>query len=170
MDVSSTPVGTEKKCKATHHMGRPKLVLEDMPVDMYELATYLASLMCTYEEIATGLGISIDTLYRRLGKRKDVGLVGCDAKLQEAVKKGKERGKTELRQILRAQAKRGNTAASIFLAKNELGYTDRQAVQHEGKVGDVTVVNELGPAVTAKPRTVPAVQHDASGNGGGDND
>ena len=169
MDVSSPPVGTEEKGKATHHMGRPKLVLEELPIDPYALAEQLAALMCSHEEIAVGLGISLTTLKRRLGVRNDIQGV-CDARLQEAIRSGKERGKTELRRILRAQAKRGNTHAGIFLAKNELGYSDRQRVQHEGDTGGVTVVNELGPTVTAKPRNknwvdIPRAQGDASGNG-----
>ena len=171
MAVSNSPVGTEEKGKATHHMGRPKLVLDDMPVDKYELAEYLASLMCTNEEIAVGLGISLSTLYARLGNKnysyvKKDGTVTevCDAHLQEAITRGKERGKMELRRILRAQAKRGNTAAGIFLAKNELGYSDRQRVQHEGERGGVTIVNEPGAPASAKPPTVPAMQPAAADN------
>ena len=166
MDVSSTPVGTEKRGK-----GRPRIVLKDLPIDPYELTEYLASIHCTQEEIAIALGISLTSLRRKMGRRGeyDGRSVEVDDGLARAYERGRNSAKITLRRLLDEHARK-HYAAAIFVAKNEIGYTDRQAIQHEGDQGAVTVVNELGPAVTAKPRTVPAMQHDASGNGGGDND
>ena len=48
---------------------------------------------------------------------------------------GRAKGRLSVRRSLFAQASNGNTAASIFLAKNLLGYRDVRSNQHSGPDG-----------------------------------
>ena len=74
----------------------------------------LCALQCTDQEIAAWCGVSLSTIERRR-KQPD---------FQEAIERGRARGKTSLRRSLWALAAKGNPAANIFLAKNLLGYKD----------------------------------------------
>lgn len=86
-------------------MARPKKEIN------YNVAEGLAGLMCTEEEIASVLDVSVRTLQR-------------DDEFCRIFKKGKENGKMSLR---RKQFKLADTSASmaIWLGKQYLGQTDK---------------------------------------------
>lgn len=86
----------------------------------------LCALQCTDEEIAAWFGVSTSTIERRK-QRTDFG---------EAMDRGKAKGRVSLRRRLFEQAtKSNNIAATIFLAKNLLGYRDVMANEHSGPGG-----------------------------------
>ena len=142
MDVSSLPVGTKK-------MGRPPIVISELLIDPIVLSEQLASMWCTNEDIALCLGVSLSTVKKAKNMQADFAT---------ALKRGNEDAKGSLQRRAKRMVDEGNVVMTIFALKNKCGWSDRREVKHEGDQGAVTVVNELGPAVTAKPRTVPAVQ------------
>lgn len=86
----------------------------------------LCALQCTDEEIAAWFGVSTSTIERRK-QRTD---------FREAMDRGKAKGRVSLRRRLFEQAtKSNNIAATIFLAKNLLGYRDVMANEHSGPGG-----------------------------------
>ena len=98
-----------KKKKARKKPGRPEIKID------LKLLEVLCGLQCTDEEIADGLGISVDTIGRR---KKDEKGDFCGV-----YKKAKSLGKISLRRKLWRHADK-SPAAAIFLAKNLLGYQD----------------------------------------------
>lgn len=85
----------------------------------------LAAIQCTFDEIASGLGVSTDTLDRR---RKD------DPKVADAIKRGREEGTRSLRRIQWEAAQKGNVTMMIWLGKQWLGQKDKQEHDHTGSV------------------------------------
>jgi hypothetical protein len=85
----------------------------------------LCRLQCTDEELAAHFGISARTIERR---RKQ-------SAFRETMERGLATGRISVRRMLFSQAAKGNTAASIFLAKNLLGYRDVQRSEHSGPDG-----------------------------------
>ena len=79
----------------------------------------LAALQCTFDEIASGLGISTDTLDRRRKEEPDIA---------EAIKKGRELGTRSLRRLQWDAAKSGNVTMQIWLGKQWLKQTDKHEV------------------------------------------
>lgn len=94
----------DKKVKKA---GRPKIILD------YVLIEKLSHIQCTQEEIASMLGVSVDTLQR-------------DIKFCGIYKKGQEQGKMSLRRLQWKLADNGNTTMAIWLGKQYLGQTDKQ--------------------------------------------
>ena len=90
--------------------GSPKLLLNDKGCKMIE---NLSSLMCTDEEIASILGVSVDTLTNK--NNKDT--------FTEYKLKGQNKGKSSLRRIQFKLAEK-NSAMAIFLGKQYLGQKD----------------------------------------------
>jgi hypothetical protein len=85
-------------------------------IDLVELEK-LATLQCTDDEIAHFFGVTRKTISRK--KRLPA--------FQEAMERGKAKGRISIRRLLYQQAqqgKQGAVAATIFLAKNVLGYRD----------------------------------------------
>ena len=101
-------------------MGRPVIPFTDKD---YETVLGLMRIMCTAEEICDVMGISQDTLCRRLSERG----AGTFA---EIYKKNKAHGKASIR---RAQYKLAvdqmNPTMLIWLGKNNLGQMDHQEVE-----------------------------------------
>lgn len=87
------------------------------PVDK-EIIFKLAAIHCTNKEIASIVGIHIDSLQRFY---KDI------------IQAGKESGKGRLRRKMWEQALSGNTTMMIWLSKNHLGMTDNVLVSEEKK-------------------------------------
>lgn len=106
--------------------GRPYKVID------YDLLETFASLQCTDGEIATGLGISPDTMTKR---KQD------DDRFLHAYMRGREKGKTTLRRLQWKRASAGSDTMLVWLGKQYLGQTDRQ--EHTGADGQ-----QLFPAVT----------------------
>lgn len=92
--------------------GRKKKILNEVGASTVEK---LASLMCTDEEIASVLGVCVDTLVNE--NNKDT--------FSEYKKRGQLTGKSSLRKWQFDSAKRGNVTMQIFLGKNYLGQSDR---------------------------------------------
>lgn len=88
----------------------------------------LASLQCTYDEMAGVLGVSADTLERRY---------------REVVEAARATGRTTLRRLQWRGAQEGNPAMLIWLGKQMLGQVERRDITSAGEA--------LRPAVIALP-------------------
>ena len=84
----------------------------------------LASHGLTMEQIATSLGLSESTLYRR---KRTV------TEMTEAIKRGRQKGVATIANKLYASAEGGNLAAMIFFLKTQGGWkeTSKQAISGE---------------------------------------
>ena len=109
--------------------GRPKLILNEQGCLTIEK---LASLMCTDEEIASVLGVSVDTLTNRNNKKS----------FSERKEKGQLSGKASLRRLQFKIADGGNATMAIWLGKQYLGQTDKQ----ETTLTDGNITFEITPA------------------------
>ena len=85
--------------------GRPKIVID------WELVQKLAHIQCTQPEIATAVGVSVDTLHRH-------------PEFAEVYKRGAEGGRKSLRRMQFESATKGNIAMQIWLGKQYLGQRD----------------------------------------------
>lgn len=90
--------------KKKHPGGRPKFIVD------YETVEKLAHIQCTYGEIASFLGCSVDRLKK-------------DEEFISRYKKGAEGGRTSLRRMQFKLAEK-NTSMAIFLGKQYLGQKD----------------------------------------------
>jgi len=93
--------------KKPRKVGRPKIVVDGALVEK------LAGIGCPNKEIASIVGCSVDTLDRHFA---------------DVITKGRENGKTRIRQKQIQMALGGNVAMLIFLGKNMLGQTDKQEI------------------------------------------
>ena len=94
------------------------------PIDLVELEK-LCALHCTDEEVAAWFGVQVRTIERR---RKQAAFAA-------AMERGRAKGRISVRRTLFAQSAQGSAAASIFLAKNLLGYRDVRRNEHCGPEG-----------------------------------
>jgi hypothetical protein len=90
--------------------GRPKKFVD------LELVEKLAHIQCTFGEIASTLGVSVDTLQRN----KDFAVV---------YKRGAEGGRKSLRRMQFESANKGNVIMQIWLGKQYLGQSDQGTLQ-----------------------------------------
>jgi hypothetical protein len=90
--------------------GRPKLKLNDIGK---EIVTKLAGFMCTEEEIASFLGVSVEQLKNDVNK----------GSFAECIKNGQRIGKVSLRQN-QFNLSKTNASMAIFLGKQYLGQRD----------------------------------------------
>jgi len=93
-------------------------------IDFGELEK-LCALQCTDEDMAAFFGVTVRTIERRRQKPA----------FAAAMESGRAKGRLSVRRSLFTQAANGNVAASIFLAKNLLGYRDVRSNQHSGPDG-----------------------------------
>jgi hypothetical protein len=110
-------VGAEDKTSDAHRTaaqkpqrGRPKKFVD------LELVEKLAHIQCTYGEIASTLGVSVDTLQRH----KDFAVV---------YKRGAEGGRKSLRRMQFESANKGNVIMQIWLGKQYLAQSDQGTLQ-----------------------------------------
>jgi len=99
--------------------GRPPKVVNAKQV------AALARMHCTYEEMASVLGCSIDTLERRF---------------KDAIEAARDQGKMSLRRAQWAKAlgkngRNGDRVMQIWLGKNHLGQRDTVEHEHGGRDG-----------------------------------
>lgn len=87
-------------------LGRPKKFVD------LELVERLAQIQCTHTEIASALGISVDTLTR-------------NRHFAEVYKRGAESGRKSLRRMQFESALKGNVTMMIWLGKQYLGQSDQ---------------------------------------------
>jgi hypothetical protein len=95
-----------------------------MKLDLVELEK-LCGMQCTDEEIAAFFGVSTRTIERRRRVQR----------FREVMEQAKAKGRVSVRRNLFRLASGGNVAASIFLAKNLLGYRDVLSNEHSGPGG-----------------------------------
>ena len=89
----------------------------------------LAEIQCTAEECAGVLGVSVDTIDRRL---KDEGHGG----FADFYKKHADSGKASLRRAQwRMAIEENNPTMLVWLGKQVLGQRDKQALEHTGPDG-----------------------------------
>lgn len=88
-------------------MARPPLEIDE------KLVEGLARIHCTYEEIASVVGCSTDTLARRFA---------------DLIEQGRQQGKTSLRRKQYEVAMSGDRAMLIWLGKQLLGQSERQEI------------------------------------------
>jgi hypothetical protein len=95
----------------------------------------LAHIQCTHVEIATALGVSVDTLTR-------------NQDFAETFKRGSEGGRKSLRRMQFESANRGNVTMQIWLGKQYLAQTDHSVneVRRVPVSGELTL-SELGDLV-----------------------
>ena len=117
--------------KATR--GRPLKILNEEGAKMVEK---LSSMMCTDEEIASVLGVSVDTLLNRNNKRT----------FSESKEMGRNRGKASLRRMQFKAAEAGNSSMLIWLGKQFLDQTEKQ----ETTIKDSSISFEITPASDMK--------------------
>jgi len=89
--------------------GRPKIKIN------YNIVDSLANIMCTQDEIASALDISVRTLQR-------------DDEFCRIYKKAMDAGKKSLRRIQYDLAENGNPTMAIWLGKQYLQQRDKQEV------------------------------------------
>jgi hypothetical protein len=110
---------------------------EPIAATVYEQVEKLASIGCTFEEIATVLGITPWQLSKR---RKS------DTEFEQRIQKGLAHFKVSLRRMQYQAAQKGNVAMLIWLGKQVLGQTDK--VDVNGELRETFVVE-----VPAKQKT-----------------
>lgn len=98
--------------------GRPKKELEDITLDGWSVLDSLIIWSAHSEYIAEQLGISEDTLSKRIKER-----FGCT--FTEYRNKKKEVIRINLAKKQYDEAMKGNTSLLIWLGKNELGQADK---------------------------------------------
>ena len=95
----------------------------------------LASYDCTMEEIASGLGVSTDTLDRR--RKEEPGIA-------EAIVRGRARIRISLRKAqLKSAIKDGNPQMLKWMGTQMLGQSDASKHEHSGPDGGPIQVNDL---------------------------
>jgi hypothetical protein len=99
-------------------------------IDVGELKK-LCSLQCTDEEIASFFGVSTRTIERRRRVKA----------FAEMMDRAKAKGRVSVRRNLFRLANAGNIAASIFLAKNLLGYRGVTSNEHTGPDGGPLLIS-----------------------------
>lgn len=95
-------------------MARPR-----KSIDVKQLEA-LASIHCTLPEIAAVLGCSKRTLQRNHRK---------------AIVQGRKKGRASVRRAQWKLLQAGNATMAIWMGKQLLGQTDKQAIEHTGKAG-----------------------------------
>lgn len=94
------------------------------------------------KEMAAFLGVSEDTIGRRfadenpyIDSKGRAHEKSFSATFEQAEREGRELGKSAIKAKLYDNAiSKGRAAELIFLAKNRIGYTDRQQVDHGGQI------------------------------------
>lgn len=93
--------------------GRPRKMLNN---DGKEAVRKLSTMMCTDEEIASFLGVSVDTLTNKYNGET----------FAECKKEGQSNGKVSLRRMQFKSAEAGNVTMQIWLGKQWLNQTEKQ--------------------------------------------
>ena len=112
----------------TNKLGRRKI---EMTEEMYKQVCSLCAIQCTAEEIASVLGISVDTLERRIYERDGL-------RFAEFFKIKRKAGFASLRRMQWKKAQSDDTTMLIWLGKQYLGQKDVPDSGNENK--DITVI------------------------------
>jgi len=115
----------------TSVMGRPRIEFDE---SHWRSIDNLCGLMCTAEEIAGFLEVSVDTLERRIREK-------YNCTFAEYFKERSARGKISLRRHQYKLAEAGNPTMLIWLGKQYLGQTDKQGIDHTSSDGSMSPSN-----------------------------
>ncbi len=129
--------------------GRPK-----KPIDWKE-AEKLCGLQCSELEIADWFHISVDTLSRRLKEEKKQSFA-------EFFTLHRVQGKIALRRNLFKLSEK-HPAAAIFMAKNWLGMSDKQELEHSGNIGNTADLSDEQLEAIIKSRRSRGAPEEAPG-------
>jgi hypothetical protein len=124
---------------AKHPGGRPRIVFD------LGLVEDLGKIQSTHSELAAVLGVSIETVKRRLKG---------DAEFCAAYEKGLEHGKSSLRRIQWKAALAGNTTMQIWLGKQYLGQRDMRSTELTGAEGQPLIPAHLVTGMDAATRAL----------------
>ena len=113
--------------------GRPRFDLSDK----LPLVRKLASIQCTDEEIAAGIGCSQDTLAR--GRKRD-------QELDAAIIEGRANGRMSLRRAQYQKALDGNPTMLIWLGKQILGQRERVDIDLNASIAAMSPEEKLAEA------------------------
>ena len=113
--------------------GRPRFDFSDK----LPLVRKLASIQCTDEEIAAGLGCSQDTLAR--GRKRD-------QELDAAIIDGRANGRMSLRRAQYQKALDGNPTMLIWLGKQILGQRERVDIDLGSRISAMSPEEKLAEA------------------------
>jgi len=108
--------------------GRPRIELDSK---QYEILVGMMRIQCTQEEICEVLGMSPDTLDRRLKERGDGGFA-------ELYKRHQGEGRASLRRMQWKAAEGGNPTMLIWLGKQVLGQREKSEVDNISSDGSMT--------------------------------
>ena len=111
--------------------GRPKKKID------YDTVEKLASIMCTQEEIASYLDLSVRTLQR-------------DKEFCRIYKKGLDKGRMSVRRQQYKSAESGSATMQIWLGKQYLGQRDKHDTELSGKDGGPIEINDTRKAAMEK--------------------
>lgn len=112
-------------------MGRPRKELEDITVDGWQLLDSLVLWSAHSEYIAEQLGISEDTLSKRIKEKHGVTFTEYRNKVKEKLRINLAKKQYDV-------AMAGNVSMLIWLGKNELGQSDKTE-NREDKVVKILV-------------------------------
>lgn len=118
----------EKKYKNPYRTGRPKKYAK------WSVLNELIARRCTCEECAVTMGVSPDTIVRRI--KETFGLT-----FAEYYRIKSQLGTASLRSTQFKLAEEGNVTMLIWLGKNWLGQTDKVDVAMSGSVEMVVNIN-----------------------------
>lgn len=121
------------KASADNLGGRPPIEINWNTVEK------LCAIQCTGEEIAGVLGVDYDTLLARIKEKYKCGF-------SDYFKRHSASGRMSLRRKQIEGAMNGNTALLIFLGKQYLGQSDKQATELTGKDGtdlEIKIIREF---------------------------
>jgi hypothetical protein len=108
-----------------------------IPIDLDEVKK-LAQMQCTDEEIAAWFGVSRSTIARRKRNKQ----------FREIIDNGMAQGRISVRRHLFKESQDGNVAATIFLAKNLLGYKNVSVLAGDSQApiaGCLTLIDAGAP-------------------------
>lgn len=107
--------------------GRPRIEFTERDWSNIE---NLCGLMCTAEEIAGFLGVSADTLDRRIKER-------CNYGFADYFKRHSSKGRISLRRKQYQVAESGNPTMLIWLGKQYLDQKEKQEIDHQSTDGSM---------------------------------
>ena len=111
--------------------GGPKGPSKPMTDEDFEKLVGMIRIQCTAEEICAILGMSEDTLGRRIAERNISGVKN----FADLYKRHQDEGKASLRRAQwKAATQDNNPTMLVWLGKNMLGQTDKQDVRMSGEM------------------------------------
>lgn len=116
LDGGKTRILTEQCFSKIKTKGRPRKKLNELGLRIVE---QLAGFMCTEEEIAGFLGVTVETLHNESNEKSFL----------ECIKNGQKKGKASLR-ANQFRLSKTNSAMAIWLGKQYLGQTEQNGAEN----------------------------------------